>query len=419
MVNIIRLSNGISVAMEEIPYVRSVSFGIWVKNGSGNETKQTNGASHFIEHMLFKGTLTKSAKEIAEEMDSLGGQINAYTTKEYTCYYTRVLDSHFDRALAVMSDMFLNSRFDGGDMERERQVILEEIMMYDDLPEELSHDRLQEGIWQGSPLSMPILGTKESLPGLSRNVVTDYMKRRYHTENTVISVAGNFKSAEMAEKLEKSFGSFKPGLPFVKEEIKGEYKPFKVSIKKDIEQVHMCLTFPGIERNSPQKYAMSIFNALFGGGLSSVLFQKIREEAGLTYSIYSYVTTFEHCGTFSIYAGMNNSQAPKAVSLIYKEIEAILKNGISQKLLEKTKEQIISGFVIGLESTSSRMTRLGGSVLLDGRIMSPEESITGLESTTTEDISLLMNRVFNFDMLSISVVGNTKNIYLNKKPFKP
>ena len=249
MVAIKKLKNGVRVVLEEIPYVRSISFGIWVRNGSRNETEENSGISHYIEHMLFKGTENRSAKEIAEEMDALGGQINAYTTKEYTCYHTRVLDRHIDRALDVMSDMFLHSKFAENDIAKERNVITEEILMYDDAPEEIVHDALQEAIWQGSSLGMPILGTTETISRVNTAIIKDYFKNNYHTENTVLSIAGNFKEEEMLEKVNRAFGNWHSEQPYVCHDTKTDYTPVVVKKEKDIEQMHLCLVFPGPERD--------------------------------------------------------------------------------------------------------------------------------------------------------------------------
>ena len=299
MVIIRTLKNGIRVALEEIPYVRSISFGIWVKNGSRNERPHENGVSHYIEHMMFKGTENRSARQIAEEMDALGGQINAYTTKEYTCYHTRVLDRHFDRALDVMSDMLLRPLFAEGDVRKEKNVILEEIAMYDDAPEELVHDALQDSIWRDSALGMPILGTAETIDGFGAEFIREYYEKNYHTENIVLSAAGNFKLDDMLEKLNAALGGWKREQPSQPYNTAASYQIAAVEKEKDVEQVHVCLAFPGLEREHPMKYAAAIFNTLFGGGMSSRLFQRVREENGLTYSIYSYTTAFAASRTSS------------------------------------------------------------------------------------------------------------------------
>lgn len=408
MVIIRKLDNGIRVALEEIPYVRSISFGIWVKNGSRNERPFENGVSHYIEHMMFKGTETRSARQIAEEMDALGGQINAYTTKEYTCYHTRVLDRHFGRALEVMGDMLLHPLFAEEDVKKERNVITEEIAMYDDAPEELVHDALQDAIWRDSTLGMPILGTEKTIGGLDAGSIRDYYEKNYHTENIVLSVAGNFKLEELLGQLNAVLGGWKREKPFQPYDTSASYHVSEVEREKDVEQVHTCLAFPGLEREHPLKYAAAIFNTLFGGGMSSRLFQRVREENGLTYSIYSYTTAFADTGVFSIYAGMNPVQAERVFGLVAEEVAAVKREAFPPKLIEVTKEQMVSNFIIGTESTLNRMTSAGASLLLRGRVEETEEVIARIGAVTPEDVLEAARAVLRTEEMSFSAVGNLK-----------
>lgn len=405
MVKIRTMNNGIRVVLEELPYVRSVSFGIWVGSGSRRETPAENGASHFIEHMLFKGTETRSAKDIAEEMDAIGGHINAYTTKEYTCFHTRVLDKHLDRAMKVMSDMFLHSKFAPEEIQKERNVILEEITMYDDTPEDLVHEQLQNEIWRGCGLGQPILGRAESLAGFTRGSLADYMSRYYRPENTVIALAGSFTEAQVMEQLTSYFGGWRhtgqgasPGRPTV-------YTTSVVKTQKDVEQLHLCLGFPAFARDHRLKYAVSVFNTLFGGGMSSRLFQNIREEKGLTYSIYSYISVFEDAGLFGIYAGMSPGQIEEVMDLIQKEIAAVKAEGIPEGLLQKTKEQIISNFIISSESTANRMSANGGSVLMRGYVQNQESILSAIEAVSRADVDEVMETILNPGKMSLSAVG--------------
>ena len=421
MVDIRTLDNGIRVALEPISYVRSISFGIWVKNGSRNELPRENGVSHYIEHMMFKGTENRTARQIAEEMDALGGQINAYTTKEYTCYHTRVLDKHIDRALDVMSDMLLHPLIAEEDVQKERNVITEEIYMYDDAPEELVHDALQDAIWRESSLGMPILGTEETIGNFDAKFIREYYERNYHQDNIVLSVAGNFRLEEMLEKLNTKLGGWKREKAFVPHDTQASYRISYVEKEKDVEQVHICIAFPGLEREHPQKYAMAIFNTLFGGGMSSRLFQKIREEHGLTYSIYSYTTAFADTGIFTICASMNPNQAEKVFELIAEELKEVKAEAFPEKLIEVTKEQMISNFIIGTESTLNRMTSAGASLLLRGRVQETEEVIEKIEAVTAEDVLQIAREVLDFEKISYSAVGNLKgNDFgaLVKKVFK-
>ena len=414
MIEVKELSNGVKTVFEELPYVRSISFGIYVKNGSARETKEYEGVSHFIEHMMFKGTNKRSSKQIAEDMDELGGQINAYTSKEYTCYHFRTLDKHFDTALDVLSDMFLNSKFDQKDLEKERKIITEEINMYDDAPEEKVQDILQECIWSGSTFAHPILGTEESIAEFNSDTLKNYMKKHYRTDNTVISVVGNFKSEEMTEKLEKVFGKWKTESA---NEDKTEEIKYKTSVgfeEKDTEQLHLCISFPAFKRNHELKYPYAILNTVFGGGMSSVLFQKVREENSLAYEIYSFSSTYENAGSFNIYTALNPSQAEAVCEIIKDCINEFKSKGISEDILRKTKTQLISSFIIGGESTLSRMTSNGVSVLMLGYAQEQEEIIDEAEKATAEDVKKAAEMIFDFSKVSIAACGNLENTDLER-----
>jgi len=278
-----KLKNGIRVVCERIPYVRSVSTGIWVRTGSRNENTDNNGISHFVEHMLFKGTRNRTAAQIAECIDNIGGQINAFTGKECTCFYTRTLDEHIETALDVLSDMFFNSLFDNKDIALEKKVILEEINMYEDSPEDLVHDMLSETVWLGTSIGQPILGTKSSLGNINRSMILDYMNERYTQSNTVIAIAGNYDEERLETLLEKYFGNREPRDVKGQEPQKAEFMPAIRVKEKDTEQVHVCIGFEGIRTGDDDIYPLLAISNLLGGGMSSRLYQKIREEKGLVY----------------------------------------------------------------------------------------------------------------------------------------
>ncbi|MBR2593158.1 MAG: insulinase family protein [Firmicutes bacterium] len=404
-----QLENGLNIIIEEIPYVRSVSFGIWVKNGSANETPAENGASHFIEHMLFKGTTDRTAKDIAEEMDSIGGQINAYTTREYTCFYTRVLDKHAKSAMTVLSDMFFNSLFDNDGINRERSVIGEEIDMYDDAPDEACYDILYDGIWKGSSMSMPILGTRKTIAPFDSEFLKEYMKKQYRCDNTVIAATGNFKADEMLEEIGKMFGGWTSGpKPDKDGKTLPEYKSCALSKKKDIEQVHFVMAFPALKRGSAEKYDLAVLNMAFGGSMSSRLFQRIREDKGLTYSIYSSVSAYEDCGLFSIYAAMNTNQCEEVITSILREIKGLFTDKLDEKTINNTKEQFISNIIMGNENTQNRMMGMGASKLLLGEYKGIEEDIKGIEAVTCESVYRMAEKLFDMDRLSFCAVGNVE-----------
>ena len=280
--------------------------------------------------------------------------------------------------------------------------------MYEDAPEELVHDALQDSIWRESSLGMPILGTEETISAFTADSIREYYERNYHTENIVLSVAGHFKTEEMFEKLNEKLGGWKREKPFLPYETKAFCHHSKVLREKDVEQVHCCIAFPSFPADHPTKYAMAVFNTLFGGGMSSRLFQKIREENGLTYSIYSYRTVFRDTGLFSVYAGMNPNQAEKTFSLAAKELERARKEPFPEKLVEAVKEQLISGFLMGTESTMNHMTACGGSLLMTGRVEQEEEILSHLRAVTAEDVLEAARQVIDFEKLSFSAVGNLK-----------
>jgi predicted Zn-dependent peptidase len=403
------LKNGVRVVCEKIPYVRSVSAGIWIRTGSRNENLKNNGISHFIEHMLFKGTETRSAAQIADSIDSIGGQLNAFTGKECTCFYTKTLDEHMEIALDVLSDMFFRSVFAKKDIALEKKVILEEIGMYEDSPEELVHDLLSETVWEGSSVGYPILGTRKSLRNINREAITEYMKEQYTADKTVIAIAGNFDDNRIEEILAKYFGLWNTPSETGQQDQGTVFKPETGIKEKDTEQVHICIGFEGIKNGDDRIYPLLAVNNILGGGMSSRLFQKIREKRGLVYSIYSYPTTYMDAGLLTIYAGMKPDNLDEVMRLIYDEIHTLKRKGISQTELEKTKEQMKGNFMLGLESTSSRMNSIGKSEVLLGYINTPEEILEKINSITMENVEDVIRQVLDTDKTGVSIVGSFKN----------
>ncbi|MDR2650204.1 MAG: insulinase family protein [Clostridiales bacterium] len=405
MFKVVTLTNGIKIAMDEMDSIRSVSFGIWVKNGSRNEMPSENGISHFIEHMMFKGTDKRAAKDIADEMDAVGGQVNAYTTKEYTCYYTRTLDSHLYIALDVLSDMYLHSAFDEAEIKKELNVITEEIDMYEDTPEETVHDLLQTRIWADNPLGFSVIGRKDTIVNFRRDTFKSYLDRHYSPENTVITLVGHFSPDEAVKRIEEAFGGFGGSGKDETPAPKPVYMP-GISLKpKDIEQTHLCLGFPGIALGDNRAYDLTAMNTMFGGGMSSRLFQTIREENGLAYSVYSYMTPYIDTGLFTVYTGFNVSQAEDVIQLMFDVINGFFTNKVTREQLDKTREQLKSNFLLSLESTSSRMSSLGRSQLLLNRTLSDEEIVAKLDAVTLDSLYDIAKLVFDMDNVSMCVVG--------------
>lgn len=415
MTNIKTLSNGIKVVMEVLPYLRSASFGVWVKVGSANENEQNNGIAHMIEHMLFKGTKARSAKQIADEMAKIGGNINAYTSKECTSYYATTLSEHLPDAIDILSDMLNYSLLDEKALKKEKGVIIEEIDMYDDSPEDLCHEMLQQQIWKDHPLGFIISGTKKVVKNVTRDDILEFMANYYTAENIFISVAGYFDEEKIFDMLEVKFGSLpsksKNEIPLLG---KPTYQPIICKREKDIEQMHCNIAFEGISYLSEERFILSVLNSILGGSINSRLFQKIRENSGLTYSIYSYGSSYRDTGLIHIYAAMNPSQTTTVIRKINQIIKEVRKNGVTLEELQMTKEQIKTELILGNESAKSRMNANGKSLMNRGRITPIEELIEGLERVSLEEIKEFANCHFDITKSSLSLVGNLEEINMRE-----
>jgi predicted Zn-dependent peptidase len=398
------LDNGIRVVSEEVPFANSIALGVWVRTGSRDEDETNQGVSHFLEHLLFKGTTRRTARQIAEELEAVGGVINAFTTKEYTCFYTRVLAEHLDLAIDVLSDMLFNSLLAAEDIEKEKKVILEEIKMYEDSPDELVHDLFAQTIWPGHPLGRAILGTYESVTNLNRDIIYRYYQEQYNSANIVLAAAGKFNTAELVTKLQAAFGlKTCPGK-------EGEYLPprsqARVSINiKDTEQVQICLGVPGLPQDDTAIYALQALNNILGGGLSSRLFQLIREEQALAYSVYSYHAGFSDSGLFTVYAGTSPDNYHQVVGLILEEIASLKNKGVTAQELKRTKDQIRGNLLLGQENVNHRMSRLGKTELTFGRVITAEEVIERLNEVTEDDVQAIARRIFQPEYLSLTTLG--------------
>ena len=398
------LPNGVRIITEQIEHVRSAAIGLWIGAGSRDELEGYEGISHFIEHMFFKGTENRTARALAESLEAVGGQLNAFTTKEYTCYYAKVLDEDIDLAIDVLSDMFFHSLFDEKEIEKEKNVVIEEIKMYEDSPDELIHDNFSEHVWNEHPLGKPILGTEESIKALSRDKIMLFLSEHYAPDNVVIAVAGKIKHEDVVAKLSDQFGAFQRGGRRVLEATPTGHTVEHYQ-KKDTEQMHILLGVPGLGQDDDDIYAMHIFNNILGGGLSSRLFQEIREQRGLAYSVYSYHSTYVDTGLFAIYAGTSPKNTKEVIECILQELKEIRQQGITVGELARTKAQIKGGLYLGLEAVSSRMSRLGKTELTYNRVLSPEEVIGKLEKVTLEDVSRLIGRLWQREKISIMTLG--------------
>jgi len=404
VIEIAELANGIKVLTEKIPHVHSASIGVWVDVGSRDENDHEAGITHFIEHLMFKGTQRRSAKDIAEELDAVGGQLNAFTTKEYTCYYARVLDEHLPLAVDLLGDMLFHSRFDEVDIDRERNVILEEIKMYEDAPDELVHDIFAGTIWRSHPLGRPVIGGEQSVRNLSRADLLAFYQKYYIPGNIVVAAAGNFEHGRLLEMLNATFGQLIGGK---KERLFVVPEPNKDVFcrTKDTEQVHLCLGTTGLPLDHEKIYVFQLINTILGGGLSSRLFQEIREQRGLVYSVFSYHSSYHDSGLFCVYAGLSKQNVREALELIVKEIRDIQKQGVSPAELQRVKDQLKGNLLLSLESVSTRMSRLGKSQLYLGKITPPEEIVSRIMAVTNDDIMELTRNILKPEDFSLASVG--------------
>ena len=398
------LGNGLRVVTEYIPHFPSVSVGLWIGAGSMYETKEENGLSHFVEHMLFKSTENRTTREIAVEMDALGGQVNAFTSKECTCYYAKVIAEHLPRAMDLLSDLLLHAKMEEEDFEKERGVILEEIAMCEDTPEDLVYDLLAEAYFGDHPLSRPILGTHDQIASVSREALMAYRLKHYRPDNTVLAIAGQFDMEQFRALAEKCLGAWRADGETAVPAPAAQCESRILTKKKDIEQVHICLAYPGVGQDDEDLYALTVMNNLFGGGMSSRLFQRIREEMGAVYSVYSYPSTYTDCGTLSIYAGTSPEMAQSVVDELHHQIALLLENGFEDEEFDMAKDQLKVSYVLGLESSSSRMSSIGRSKLLRGHAVDPQDVVRKIEAVTKEDVLRVINRVFT-QPCAASVVG--------------
>jgi len=404
MHKITRLSNGIRVVSEQIPYVRSISIGIWVGNGSRFEDVNESGMSHFIEHMLFKGTNKRDAKRIASEIDAVGGQLNAFTTREYTCYYTKTLDEHAEIALDLLSDMLFSSKLDKSAMDLERNVIVEEINMYEDEPEELAADLIMEAAYGQTPLGRPILGTKQSLHNINPDNMRAYLKSHYTTQNTVVSISGHFDEG-LFDLLEKYLSNPEMSDGKIVMEDCSYISGKNIIRTKDCEQIQLIAGFRSIDVKDDSVYSLLAFNNVFGSGMSSRLFQNIREQRGLAYSIYAYHTAYIGTGMFNICAGMAPDKLGEVCELISKEVNKIKKEKLSKEEIIAAKEQLKGNYILSYESIGARMQAAGRNLLLDRPIIPPDEVINKINKISPESIAEIIDNVLDIDSLCVAAVG--------------
>jgi predicted Zn-dependent peptidase len=404
MVNKTILDNGIRVITEEIGHVRSVSIGAWVEGGSRHESGLTNGTAHFIEHMLFKGTERRSAFDIASAIDSVGGVMNAATGKEQTSFYIKIPDYHLRLAVDLLADIFTGSRFDETEIGREKSVILQEIRMVEDTPDDLIHDEFEGKFWKDHPLGLPILGTKERVAAFGRDDLLSFFQTCYRGNRLVIAAAGHLEHDAFVEQISRSFGSIA-----VSSAGRSDTAPQATTgihvLRKDLEQVHLVIGAPGPSALSPERHAGFLLNAVLGGSMSSWLFQEIREKRGLAYAIYSYLTSYMDTGLFGIYVGTGSEKVREVLGLIREGMKRFSSELLTESELLSAKELIKGNYLLGMESTDNRMTGLARNEICFGRQVTPEEVIARIDAVDREAIRSLASGMFRSDALTVAAIG--------------
>ena len=407
------LKNGLIVATEVMPHLRSVSLGVWIRIGSRFEDRKNTGIAHFIEHLLFKGTRTRSAAAIAEAIDSVGGNLNAFTEKEYAGFYAKVMDEHLPLAFDLVSDIVLNPTFPPVEINRERNVIFEEINMVEDSPQELIHDLYMASFWKGHPLSRPISGTKKSIGRIKRRDVCAFFENYFNARNMIVAVAGNIRHQEAYRLAERCFSHLKPGNAGEPGGPPEVHSGRTIRQKAHLEQTHICLGTVSPPMSSEDRYCAHLLSNILGGGMSSRLFQNIRERRGLVYSIYSMLNLYRDAGTMVVYAGTAPQKASEVISLIMKEFRELRENLVSSRELKRAKEYVKGSILLSLESSSSRMTHLAQQLLYFDRFYTLEEVLNAVDRISARDIRNLANRMFDSSTLALTALSSRNGRDLN------
>ena len=410
----IDLPNGMRIIAEEMPHTHSASMGVFSRVGSRFEPAPLSGVSHFLEHMFFKGTQKRNARQISEAIEGIGGVLNAYTSYEATCYYAKVANIHFDRAVDTLSDMLLNSLFDPKEIEKERRVIVEEINMTLDSPSEWVHQLLDETIWGDQPLGRDIAGTADTVSAISRDDLIGFMQQHYNAPNTVISIAGNVPVAIMVDTWMQALGQYRDGVRFEPEPTRPPTPGPRVRLlPKQTEQANFCIGLPALPYSDPDRRALQVLNTILGGGMSSRLFQEIREEQGLAYSVFSYTNEFDDAGKWVIYGGVEIGKVRQAMAACLNELRHIRDTGITADELQHVKDQVNGGMLIGLEDTWSVASRNGAHLLRYDTVIPVEQVVAEIEAVTQDDVMRVAQRLIKPDALYLSVIGP----YEDETPF--
>ena len=404
MINKTVLQNGVKIISQKIAHIRSVSMGVWVNVGARDENDEQNGLCHFIEHMIFKGTSRRSAYQIAKEFDAIGGHNNAFTAMEHTCYHAKVLDSHMETMVEILTDIFLNSTFDPAEVERERPVIFQEIGMVEDAPEEYVHLLAGTNFWGDHPLGRSILGTRENILNFDSRMIKSFFRRFYHPEHIVIAVCGNVDHERLVELVEPAFGSIanSQSLP---ERHSPRISPCMRIHNRTLEQVHICLSTLGLSVTDPGRFALSLLNTLLGGNMSSRLFQEIREQRGLAYSVYSFISSHADTGQFGVYTGVHPDNVQQTIDLIVQTMRRVCRTPISAAELQDAKEYTKGNLILATESVDNQMVRLAQNEIHFGDYIPLESVIEQIEAVTPDEIQSLAETLFKVSQSSLTILG--------------
>ncbi len=398
------LDNGLRLLTEQIPHVRSVSIGVWLTRGSRHEPAPLGGIAHFVEHMLFKGTTSRSAESIAQDIDSIGGQLDAFTAKEYASYYIKVLDENLPLAVDILSDIVLNPAFAEDDIEREKKVVLEEIKMVEDTPDDLVHEIFTQTFWEDHPLGRPILGTPESVEALKRGALCDYFQQAYTANNIIVAAAGNLQHERVRELIQKAFARIQP-TGDVAIDVPPTVVP-KITVRtKDLEQSHLCLGTSSFPQNHGERYTSYVLNTLVGGSMSSRLFQNVREKRGLAYAVFSGLSAYRDAGSFTVYAGCANEAIGEVIDLVVEELRTVKQVAAPDAELRRAKDHLKGSLMLSLENTASRMSHLARQEIYFDRQFSLDETLEGIERVTPDGVQAVARELFSDGALAVTALG--------------
>jgi len=403
------LDNGLRILTERMTQVRSISIGVWLTRGSRHETAERGGIAHFVEHMLFKGTGTRSAEDIAQQIDSIGGQLDAFTAKEYASYYIKVLDEHLPLAIDILSDIVRNPAFAPDDIEREKKVVLEEIKMVEDTPDDLVHELFTQGFWENHALGRPILGTRETVEALNADLLRTYFAQAYTSRNLIVSAVGNLEHAHVRDLVAEKFGSLPPAEEMAPDEAP-QVVPRVLVRNKELEQSHLCLGVSSYPQNHDDRYSSYVLNTLLGGSMSSRLFQNVREKRGLAYAVFSGLSAYRDAGNFTVYAGCSNEAVSEVIDLVVEELRTVRQTPVPDAELQRAKDHLKGSLMLSLENTASRMSHIARQEIYFDRQFGLDETLQGIERVTTADVQRVAAELFRNASVSATVLGNVNGL---------